>query len=58
MLNPNFLAPEMSMQQIIIRRRINRFVWRHKVRTLEALRPGSVLLSRGRTESLGEEECL
>ena len=48
----------MSMQQIIIRRRINRFVWHHKVGTLEALRPGNVLVSRGRTESLGEEECL
>jgi len=37
---------------------INRFVWRHKVVTLEALGPGSVLVSRERTESMGEEECL
>jgi len=34
---------------------INRFIWRHKVVTLEALGPGSVLVSR---ESMGEEECL
>ena len=30
----------------------------NKVVTLEALRPGSVLVSRERRESLGEEECL
>ena len=37
---------------------INRFVSRHKVVTSEALGPGSVLVSRERRESLGEEECL
>ena len=37
---------------------INRFVKRHWVVTLEALKPGSVLLSTGKRESLGEEECL
>jgi len=30
----------------------------NKVVTLEALGPGSVLVSRERRESLGEEECL
>jgi len=37
---------------------INVFVKRHKVVTSEALGPGSVLLSRGKRESPGEEECL
>jgi len=37
---------------------IHGFVKRHKVVTSEALGPGSVLLSRGRKESLGKEECL
>jgi len=37
---------------------INRFVLRHKVVTSESLRPGSVLVSRERRESLREEECL
>ena len=37
---------------------VNRFVQRHKVVTLEALGPGSVLVSRERRESLREEECL
>jgi len=43
---------------IIIITTINRFVQRHKVATSEALGPGSVLVSRGRKESLGKEECL
>jgi len=37
---------------------INRFVQRHKVVTSEALWLGSVLVSRERRESMGEEECL
>jgi len=37
---------------------ISRFVLCHKVVTSEVLRPGSVLVSRERRESLGEEECL
>jgi len=37
---------------------INRFVQRHKVVTSEALGPDSMLVSRGRRESLGKEECL
>jgi len=37
---------------------INRFVWRHKVVTSDALGPGCVLVSRERRESLGKEECL
>jgi len=37
---------------------INRFVYRQKVVTLEVLGPGSVLVSRGRRESPGKEECL
>jgi len=36
---------------------INRFVKRHKVVTSEALGAGSMLVSRERRESLGEEEC-
>ena len=31
---------------------MNRFVWPHKVVTSEALEPGSMLVSRGRRESL------
>jgi len=37
---------------------INRFVWRHKVVTSDALGPGCMLVSRERRESLGKEECL
>ena len=37
---------------------INRFVYCQKVVTLEVLGPGSVLVSRGRRESLAKEECL
>jgi len=37
---------------------INRFVYCQKVVTLEVLGPGSVLVSRGRRESPGKEECL
>jgi len=35
---------------------INRFILHHKVATSEALGPDSVLVSRGRRESLGKEE--
>jgi len=35
---------------------INRFVYRHKVVTLEALGPGIMLVSRGRRENLEKEE--
>jgi len=48
-------APRSRQIIIII---INRFVWHHEVITSEALGPGSVLVSRERTESLGEEECV
>jgi len=37
---------------------INIICMRHYVATSEALGPGSVLVSRGNRESLGEEECL
>jgi len=37
---------------------IIRFVQCHKVITSEALELGSVLVSRGRRETLGKEECL
>jgi len=37
---------------------IIRFVQCHKVITSEALGLGSVLVSRGRRETLGKEECL
>jgi len=47
-----------STKIIIIIIIINRFVQCHKVITSEALGPGSVLVSRERRESLGEEECL
>jgi len=46
---------EASFVYIII---INRFVWRHKVVTSDALGPGCMLVSRERRESLGKEECL
>jgi len=48
----------LTLLVIIIIIIINRFVWRHKVVTLEALGPGSVLVSRERRESMGEEDCL
>jgi len=37
---------------------INRFIQRHKVITVEMQVPGSMLVSRGRRESPGKEECL
>jgi len=37
---------------------IIRFVQRHKVVTSETLGPGSVLVNRGKRESLEKEECL
>jgi len=37
---------------------INRFVLHHKAITSEALGTGSMLVSRGRSDSLGKEECL
>jgi len=39
-----------------IKQTIKRF--HHKVATSEALGPGSMLVNRGRRESLGKEECL
>jgi len=48
----------MKTEIIIIIIIINRFVWRHKIVTLKALGPGSVLVSRERRESLGVEERL
>jgi len=51
----NTLRASINIVIIII---INVFVWRHKVITSEALGPGSVLLSRGKRERPGEEECL
>ena len=50
-------APACVVAIIIIIIIINRFVWRRKVVTSEALGPGSVLVSRERRESLREEEC-
>jgi len=47
----------MTMMMIIIII-INRFVWRHKIVASEVLQPGGVLVSKGRRESLGKEECL
>jgi len=49
---------EASFVYLIIIIIINRFVWRHKVVTSDALGPGCVLVSRERRESLGKEECL